>query len=213
MSYPLTPTLGLRLNLPSISRSCASAGICHSPHWPRRARLYMSPKTRRFAKLQPGAYLLLRAVWGYGAVGIDLGGIVIGEEANKENDRLFRRHCLRTACDGRRLQKVTAVFAGGDAKVLTKCGKWVDAPIRAGGPWGEGEKRGETKPISYGIGWFFYICPKSSVILHDVAMYGPVNNEIAPNGLEGVVGRYPYAGCFIYDRARKILNGSEARTR
>ena len=62
-------------------------------------------------------------------------------------------------------------------------------------------------------GRFFYTCDKSSAALHAVAIYGPVNNEIAPNGLEGMDRRYPYAGCFIYDRARKILNGSEARTR
>ena len=48
------------------------------------------------------------------------------------------------------------------------------------------------KPKPYWGGWLFYICPKSSVILHAVAMYGPGNNEIALNGMEGAIGRYPY---------------------
>ena len=85
------------------------------------------------------AFFLVRAVREYGAVGIDAGSIVIGEETNKENNKQFSRHCLRTACSGLRLQTVTAVVADWNAKVLTKFGKGVAAPIRAGAPRKERE--------------------------------------------------------------------------
>ena len=43
------------------------------------------------------------------------------------------------------------------------------------------------------------------MIVHAVATYGPGKNAIVLDGLERAVKRYPYANCFIYDRARKFL--------
>ena len=176
------------------------------------AAIFMSPKTWHFRKLLSDAFFLVHAVREYGAIGIDVGSIVIGYETTKEHNKQFSAHCLRTACDGRRLQSVTAVVADGNAKILTKCSKGVAPPIRAGAPR-KGRNGKKMKPKPYWNGWFFYICPKSSVILHAVPMYGPENNEIVLNGLEDVLDRYPYVNCFIYDRACKILKDAKARRR
>ena len=61
------------------------------------AAIFMSPTTRRFAKLLSDALFLVRAVRVYGSVGIDVGGIAIWDEANKENDAEFRKRNLRTS--------------------------------------------------------------------------------------------------------------------
>ena len=69
------------------------------------------------------------------------------------------------------------------------------------------------KPKPFWNGWFFYTCPKSSMSLKSVAMYGPENNDIAPNGLTTVLKRYRYVDCFVYGRACKILKDAKERKR
>ena len=110
----------------------------------------------------------------------------------------------------RHLFSVTTVVADGNAKVLTKCGKTVAAPPLTGAAMkGRGGWKLNAKP--FWNGWFFFIYPRASRILHDVAMYGPENNEVVIDGLGKVVGRYPFANCFIYDMACKILKDMKAR--
>ena len=176
------------------------------------AAIYNSPATSHFKTLLPSAFFLVHAVREYGAAGIDVGSIVIGEETNTERNAIYSAYILETAFRPRYIQSVTAVVSDGNAKVLTKCGKGVPAPKRAGAPM---KRRGGGRmgPKPFWNGWFFYICPKSSMILLAVAMYGPENNAIVLDGLERVTKRYPYANCFIYDRACKILKDVKDRRR
>ena len=56
----------------------------------------------------------------------------------------------------------------------------------------------------YWCGWFFFLCPKTGSLVNAIPMYRPGNNDMALNELERAARRYPYANCFIYDRACKI---------
>ena len=75
---------------------------------------------------------------------------------------------------------------------------------RAGAPR---KRRGGSKiPAKpYWGGRVFPICHKTGRILHAVPMFHPENNALVLDELENVVERYPFANCFSYDRAWKIL--------
>ena len=65
------------------------------------AAIYMSPTTRHFKTLLPIAFFLAHEVREYGASGIDVDSIVIGEEANTERNSIHiaptssKRHFAR----------------------------------------------------------------------------------------------------------------------
>ena len=57
----------------------------------------------------------------------------------------------------------------------------------------------------------FSLCPKSGRVLHAAPTYRPGNNAFVLDELEKVVVTYPFAGCFIYDRACKVSKDVVAR--
>ena len=122
----------------------------------------------------------------------------------REEQHGLRRPPLPPSIPTKASFSVTSVVADGHAKVMTKCSKTTPRPKRAGAP----RKRRDGSKIPakpYWNGRFFFICPKTGRILHAVPMFHPENNALVLDELENVVGRYPFANCFIYDRACKIL--------
>ena len=140
----------------------------------------------------------------------DVRNIAVGDEMEAGALLAYTAHLMQNAYPPRSASSVRAVVADGDAKVSPKRGTGEKPPRPVGAPV-ERKDGSEIGHKPRWAGWFFFIRPKSGIILNASPTYRTGNNAIVLNETGRVVGRYLYVRCPIYDRSCEILEDVATR--